>query len=271
MNRLTQPFQSSRTLATILVFWVCPLAAEGQEDAHPLDPAIQMADASLQHIRSEVRDYTALFVKRCRVDGEIGDLQYAKVKIRNRKLEDGKITTPMGVYLNFLKPDSVKGREVIWDEANNNGKLVAHTAGFLNLMSVKLDPSGTVAMRGQRYPITEIGIEKITEKLLETGIRDRQYGECEVKFFRNAKVDEDVCTVLQVIHPVKRDYFDFHLARVYFSDALNMPIRYESWSWPSSPGGEPVLEEEYTYSDVKVNVGLTDRDFETSNAEYGFR
>jgi hypothetical protein len=77
--------------------------------------------------------------------------------------------------------------------------------------------------------------------------------------------------MLEVIHPVRRPYFDFYRARVYFDDTLSMPIRYESWSWPTTAGGEPVLEEEYTYLRVQVNVGLTDRDFDISNPSYQFQ
>ena len=49
-----------------------------------------------------------------------------------------------------------------------------------------------------------------------------------------------------------------------------MLIRYASWSWPTEPGGQPVLEEEYTYSDIKVNVGLTDLDFDPNNPDYSY-
>ena len=50
-----------------------------------------------------------------------------------------------------------------------------------------------------------------------------------------------------------------------------MPIRYESWSWPTTADGPPVLEEEYTYLRVATNVGLTDIDFDISNPAYNFR
>jgi len=283
MNCLTHPSCSCLALVTVLGFCAVSPAAFGQQaspqtDAisqkrqasHPLDPALQMARASLQHIQANVDDYTALFVKRYRVDGELTEMQYANVKIRNRKLKDKRMTTPMAAYLDFLKPKSVKGREVIWVEGENNGKLIAHDEGFRSLINVQLDPNGYLAMRGQRHPITEIGIEKLVEKMLETVDRDRPHGECEVKF-RNVKLSETACTMLQVIHPVRREHFDFYCARMYFDNKLKIPIRYESWSWPVKPGEKPVLEEEYTYLRVKVNVGLTDQDFSTSNSNYRFK
>ncbi len=38
----------------------------------------------------------------------------------------------------------------------------------------------------------------------------------------------------------------------------------------NQPGGQPQLLEEYTYLNVKLNVGLTDADFDDKNPEYNF-
>lgn len=241
-----------------------------QREAHPLEPALEMAHDSLGHIRANIQDYTAVLVKRLRIDGELNDHDFLFVKIRNRKTENGQVTTPTGVYLRFLKPDSVKGREVIWVEGKNEGKLIVHEAGLKNLLRVSLDPNGPLAMRRQRYPITEIGLERLVEKLIETGNRDRKHGECEVQIIDNAKVKDRVCTVVQVVHPVQRPHFDFCLARIFFDKDLKVPIRYTAWSWPVEKGGDPVLEEEYTYTNLKVNVGLTEGDFDPNSPEYNF-
>jgi hypothetical protein len=176
----------------------------------------------------------------------------------------------MGVYLDFVKPSSVRGREVIWVEGQNEGKLIVHESGLANFVSLRLDPTSYLAMRGQRHPITEIGIENLLKKIIERGERDRQYGQCDVQFFRHAKIGDMQCTMLQVTHPERRPYFDFYRARIYFADSLKIPIRYESWSWPTQSGGDPVLEEEYNYLNVKVNVGLTDLDFDPQNPAYRF-
>jgi hypothetical protein len=239
--------------------------------SHPLDPAIELARASLQHSQSQISDYQALFIKRCRVDGVLPELQYAKIKVRNRKASDSKIVTPMSVYLEFLKPDEVKGREVIWVEGANDGKLIAHETGIKGLINVQLEPSGYIAMRGQRRPITDIGIENLIVKIIESAVRDRNHQECEVQFYRDARIQDRKCTMIQVVHPVPRDHFEFHRARVYFDDQLRIPIHYASWSWPTEPGGEAVIEEEYTYLNVETNVGLTNSDFDIANPAYRFQ
>jgi hypothetical protein len=245
-------------------------AASRSNTTHPLEPALRRARSSLNHIQSNVQDYTARFVKRHRVDGELTDPTWANLKIRHRRMKGDKISVPTSVYLGFLKPASVKGREVIWVEGRYDGKLIAHETGLKNLMNVKLDPKGTIAMHGERYPITEIGMENLAMKLVEAASRDKKYGECLVRVHRNAKIGDHACDMFEVTHPVQRAHFDFYRTRVFFSKTLNMPIRYVSWSWPAKPDGEPVLEEEYTYLNVKVNVGLTDLDFDPDNPHYQF-
>ena len=237
---------------------------------HPLDPALRIARQSLRHIHADIADYTVLIVKRERVNGTLSDFQYLRAKIRNRKVKGERTLVPFSVYLKFLKPNSVKGREVIWVEGQNNGKLIAHEGGFKNLFRVQLPPNGLMAMMGQRYPITNIGFEHLAAELIRKGDRDRQRGECNVQFFREAKVFERVCTRIVVTHPVPRPYFDFSRAEIFLDDELNVPIRYAAWTWPQQAGGEPLLLEEYTYTKLELNVGLTNKDFDPDNSRYNF-
>ncbi len=240
--------------------------------AHPLDPALQIAYACLQHVRASIDDYTAIMIKRERIGNTLGDYEFMGIKVRNRKHENGLLKIPFSVYLTFLKPASVKGREVIYVENENNGNIIAHEGGMRGrfLPTVSLDPKGMMAMRGQRYPITDMGIENLVVKLIEKGERDRQRGECDVEFLKGAKVGGRQCTVLSVSHPVERPYFDFHLAQIFIDDELKVPVRYCAYTWPKSPGGEPQLLEEYTYQNIKINVGLTDLDFDQNNPKYKF-
>ena len=231
---------------------------------------MKRARSCVAEIKNNVDDYTATIVKRERVKNKLGDTQYMFAKIRNRKLKDGKLETPFGVYMKFLKPRSVKGREVIWVEDQNDGKLLAHEGGFLGLLTVKLKPESAIAMMGQRYPITKIGLQTLAEELIERGESQRKYGECEVKFVKDAKIGERKCTLIQVVHPQRRAHFDFYRARIFIDDELNIPIRYAAWSWPETPGGDPVLLEEYTYYNLKLNVGLTNSDFDPNNSEYRY-
>ncbi len=239
---------------------------------HPLDPALQVARSSLQTIQQGIADYSAILIKRELIDGALTDYEYMGIKVRNRKLVNGRIDVPFSVYMAFLKPATLKGREVIYVENKHSGNIVAHEGGMKGrfLPTVNLDPNGMMAMRGQRYPITDIGLENLVVKLIEKGERDRQRDECEVNFQKGAKVGGRECTVLSVLHPFERPYFDFHIAQVFIDDELNVPVRYCAYAWPQQGTTEPILLEEYTYQNVKTNIGLTDADFDQSNKKYNF-
>ena len=50
----------------------------------------------------------------------------------------------------------------------------------------------------------------------------------------------------------------------------NIPVRYIAYDWPARPGDPPDVFEEYNYLDLKLNVGLTDADFDPHNPAYNF-
>jgi hypothetical protein len=233
-----------------------------QPNEHPLMPVLRWAKEGLRQVE-QIQDYTAIMVKRERIDGKLNEPDYTFIKVRQR---------PFSVYMTFLKPEAMKGQEVIFIPGMNNGKMLAHGTGIKKMFgTVSLDPTGPIAMKGNRYPITEVGISNMVARLIEQGEKDAKYGECDVKFFPGAKINNRVCTCVQVMHPVPRRNFLFHLARIFVDDELNVPIRFESYEWPTQPGGPPEMTEEYTYVNLKLNVGLTDADFDTHNPAYGFK
>jgi len=225
-------------------------------------PVLRWGRESLK-IAEKIQDYSATMVKRERIDGKVNDPEYMFIKVRHK---------PLSVYMCFLKPDHLKGQEVIWIQGQNNGKLWGHGTGMRKVFgTVPLDPTGPVAMKGNRYPITEVGVLNLVRRLIEEGEKDTQYGECEVKYFPGAKINGRACTCIQVVHPVPRRNFQFHLARIFVDDAYNLPVRFEAHDWPSQPGGPPELIEEYTYVNIKMNNNFTDADFDIRNSSYGFK
>lgn len=239
---------------------------------HPLDRALDMARQSLEHSRRNVADYTAIMVKRETIDGTLGEHAFMSAKIRNRKMAGDQISQGLSVYLGFLKPSSVKGREVLYVENQNEGNIVAHEGGFKGrfLPTMKLPPTGMLAMRGQRYPITEIGIENMLIKLLERGGRARQTPDVQCEFRKNARVKDRTCTVIQVTQPTQTPTSEFYQAQIFLDDELNLPIRYVAYDYPKRPGQTGQVIEEYTYLNLALNVGLTDDDFDPYNAAYNF-
>lgn len=246
------------------------VTAASDSDSHPLDPALEIARSALAKFQREVSDYTAILIKRERIAGTLGQEMRMEMKIRARQIDGDKVVRPLHVYLKVLDPWFARGREVVWVENRNEGKLIAHEGGLKNLLRVSLAPTDTLAMLGNKYPITEIGLAKLMEKLIEKGERDKQIGPCNVTIKSGAEVAGRPCQLIQVEHPEHDPRFDFHIAQIYLDEERQIPLRYVAYLWPDKPGAAPPLEEEYTYVDVKLNVGLSDADFDPENPAYEF-
>jgi hypothetical protein len=121
------------------------------------------------------------------------------------------------------------------------------------------------ALRESNYPITEIGFDKIFDRLIQLAkddmASDPTAANTQVSHFRDAKVNDRVCSHLRVVHPAQGKGIMFHEANLYVDNELKVPIRLVVHGWPESEGGEKPLIEEYSYVDLKMNVGLKDADF----------
>lgn len=226
---------------------------------HPLMPALRVAQSSLQTIDTRIRDYNAVMIKQERIDGTLAPKEVAYVKVRHQ---------PFSVYMYFL--GNSKGRECIYNDkpGGTKGDLIARDCGFKKrLGKFTLDPQGALAMKGQKYPIMKLGIRELTKELIEVASNDIKFSECEVTSGKGVMEGRPI-TMLKVVHPTRRDDFRFNIAEVVIDDELQIPVRYNAYIWPEQPGGQPLLEESYTYLKLNVNNGYTDTDFDPENPEY---
>ena len=237
------------------------------EPEHPLDLALGVARKGLDRIRSQVQDYTALMVKQERIDGKLLPEEFMRVKVRHSNTEKG---IDKAFYVRHVKPKELAGQEAIWCENQNDGKLIAHGVGLQRFFQVNLEPTSWIAMRNNRYPITELGIENLIVRMLEKGGRDRGLGDCQVEYSRDIEFDGNPCTLITMIHPEKLDKFEFYIVKIYIDDKLQLPVGYEGYIWPDKPGDPPVLLERYFYRELKINVGLQPIDFDPANPDYDY-
>jgi hypothetical protein len=222
---------------------------------HPLAPLNRVLKSSFESMDESLRDYSCTFIKQERIDGELGEAQHIFMKVRHE---------PFSVYMSFLKPFT--GREVLWVDGQNNNEMVVREAGFKRMLGkMNLDPNGAVAMRGQKYPITRVGVRNLTGELLRQFESDARYQECEVAHKADMKIGGRETTMVQVTHPIPRQNFRAHVARLFFDNELRILIHYDAFGWPAQPGAQPPLEERFTYTNLKINNGYTARDFDANN------
>jgi len=227
-------------------------------DNHPLKPCIVQAEAALKAL-AEVKDYSTVLFKQEMVQGKLVN-QTLKMKLRHE---------PFSVYLKFEQPHT--GREVIYVEGQNKGRFMVHETGFKALAgTLSFLPNSKEALAENRYPITQAGMKKMLEAVIEQWKTEAQFQEVQVKEVPGIKVGEQVCLMIETIHPQPRDHFKYHKTRLYLDASTKFPIRLEQYTWAEKEGGEPVLVEEYTYTEVQPDIGLKDVDFDKTNPAYDF-
>lgn len=225
---------------------------------HPLRKALQHANTVIEAMR-DVEDYEATFSKRVNIRGKlVAETMYMKVREK-----------PFSVYLKFANPH--QGREVLFIEGKNGDKILAHEAGLKGLAgTLELAPTSKLAMENNVYPITEIGMSKLIHQVTDHWETLLEVIDARVRFFPAAKLGESACFAIEVTTPQQIDGVRYHMWRIYFDKRDNIPVRVELYGFPRRPGEQPPLLEEYTYSQVRLNVGLTDHDFSTENSAYRF-
>lgn len=226
-----------------------------QPGEHPLAPVIRTLKASQESIDQNIRDYSCTFVKRERVDGQLSEFQHILMKVAHQ---------PFSVYMKFVQPFA--GREVLYVAGQNQNKMVVLEAGVKRWAGkLHLDPQGALAMKGQKRPITDVGIRNLTAKLIKLYEAETQFAECEVTNNLDTKINGRSTTMIQVLHPVPRQNFKAHVSRIFFDNELRIPIHYDAYLWPAQAGSDPPLDESYTYQNLKINNNFTARDFDANN------
>ena len=236
-----------------------------QSGEHPMQRTLDWAKSQLSRVEA-ISDYSATFTKRESVDGSLGEPTRMFMKMRHR---------PCGIYVRYEVPAKNAGVEAIYIEPSGTqpgkGKMWGHGVGLERILgTLSLDPNGMIAMQGQKYPITTIGILKMHQLFVEIGTKDMEHGECGVVYTPEMMWNGRRCAEVVVTHPVKRDYFRFHRAIVRIDRELVLPLFYQAFDWATDDDGNPKLIEEFYYENVKLNNGFTDADFNTKNKEYNF-
>ncbi len=249
--------------------------AAQEKDAHPLLPIIRYAFSRYQSMSTELQDYRCRLVKRERIAGRLQSHQFMAVKVRHQPAADGSQTPNIDVYLRFLAPSRIKGREVLYVEGENNGELLATKGGHgaLKHFTISTALESDQALRDSLYPVNQIGVLNLTRRLIEDGVKHMQADvlrECVVVDKTGATIDDRPCRFIEVTFPAQRSGIRFHKAQIFIDEKLQIPVRYASYDWPQAEGEPPRLLEEYTYADLELNPGLADLDFRRDNPDYHF-
>ncbi|MCA9079219.1 MAG: DUF1571 domain-containing protein [Planctomycetaceae bacterium] len=254
------PYHRTTYLTAILWLGCCAnLFAQGEMGEHPLVPAIRLAQESMQALEA-VNDYQAKFTKREWV-GQQFVAQQMTMKLREK---------PFSVYLHFEQPNA--GREILYVHGVNQNKLLAREGSGLKSLvgTVSLAVDDATVKAENRHPITDLGMRRMLQLVIDQWEFESKYGEIDVKYYPDARMGNVACEAIESSHPRPRKQFPFHVTRLYIDKRSRFPIRIENYGFPKSPQDTPPLIEEYTFSEIRPNIRLSDADFDQRNPAYGF-
>lgn len=196
-----------------------------------------------------VADYRAVLATRERIGEELFPRRVLRVALRH---------APFAVAIETDEPPAERGQRVWFDESWNDGELVAETPGFLGRLvgRLSLDPEGALALENRRHPLTDIGLRRLDEQIVE------QVGPALVAGAVRLR-----CATTSIDGRVSR-VVEAELARTPPEPALGYRFGFDVESGllvyfgsaELGPDG-PALLEEYLYTGLELDLGLTDADF----------
>ncbi len=230
--------------ATILIR---PTAA-----ADPRDTLLSLL-AQMEASYARVNDYTAVFRKQERLDGTLLPEETTFLKFQK----------PLKVYMIWVEAP-FKGMEVLFVDGDHN-KLLVHRNDILGFLTVSLDPKGSVAMRRNRHPITEVGFGHLIDGLQRNIKTALQHGEFQITRLAEEPFKGRAATVVEAKFTPRsgRTYYASRMV-CHIDKELRLPIGAALYDEKDN------LFERYSYSDVRLNLGLTSLDFSRENKAYRF-
>ena len=230
----------------LLLSTIPPLWAQGSCDCKAL--LLQKIEQSLAEANN-IEDYTCIFTKR----ELIGTKEvYGRIFLKFKR-------RPRWIYMKWLD-DGHKGQELIWSPHWNKGRIYVHGGGWKKLIKLHLEPDGSLALREARHPIYCTGFENLLNKVVE-----------QLQILRDVGVEPEVvcndnCFLVSLNKDACPRLYGYRV-EICFSQNPNLPCKVKVWD---KVGGILQVVEEYQYSQIRINVGLTPDDFDPQNPLYDF-
>lgn len=192
-----------------------------------------------------IQDYTALLLKRERIDGKLLPLE--KITLRFQE--------PFKVYMAWIEPYT--GRTLVYVQGENDNKLRVTPGGLLKFMHLSLDPTGDLATRDAHHTILQAGIENMITHIMQEYRRGMARHEVQVQMREQAKVDGRPAYHLDFIYPhdPSASYYAYR-GELWIDTEYYLPTKLRVYDRNNQ------LYEHYAYHQLRLNPGLDAKAFE---------
>lgn len=206
---------------------------------------LQQAETLIEKTES----YTAIFHKQERI----------KDFLKTKETVSLRFKKPFKVHMKWIDGPG-KGREIFYVEGWNKNRILVREPGAWGIVTLNLNPHGSLAMQGSRHPITEIGLENLIKLFGDNFRKGWALGELEYRLEREEMLFGRKALSVEARFPKEsRNGYYCYRALMSLDQEKKIPIRVQVFDWDNRLFGD------YGYENLILNAGLTDADFDPRN------
>jgi outer membrane lipoprotein-sorting protein len=218
----------------MLLGWLYSASIAASDTVNPHDIMQRMGQAY-----NGIQDYTALFLKRERINGTLQELETIELRFQE----------PFKLYMAWQEPH--KGRALTYIEGENDNKMLVNPGGLLQFIHISLDPNSPLATRNAHHTVRQAGLRHTINLLMQEYQRGMQQGHMQVTFRGYARVDARPVYHIEFIGPKdkKAGYYAYR-GDIWIDKEYFLPTKLHIYNWDNQ------LYEAYEYRQLRLNPEL---------------
>lgn len=202
---------------------------------------------------AEIKDYTAILYKQERLGKNLQGVETIVLKYREK---------PKSIYMKWIAGPWT-GRELLYNERLSQTDVRVRESGLLGIIPIWIDYNNPIAQRGSNHPAVQIGLKFLLNLNTDQYKRATANHELGRKDHGIQVVDGRKVYVMENILPrdKKKGYYCYRVFQYMdYMEALEPKVEVYNWN--------DELKESFVYTKLKLNPGLTEKDFDPKNPNY---
>ncbi len=217
----------------------------------------------------QTSDYTGTFYKHERINGVLDHGSLIEVKSRHK---------PLSLYLKWLEGDA--GRELLFVEGQHDNEMLVRLGGIRGrlLPVLKIDPDGEQAREKIRHHVSHVSLLKMARTVVAFREQDlNRLPNMTCELIVKPAGDDAGCLLCVTEYESPSVCAEYRKTIHLLDPGTLLPVTIKTYGWPLGESalkltGEALdaetLLEHYSYSQLRFNQQLADKDFDRNNPDY---